>query len=77
MAKKVRKQNDLVFHWWITAGFAMNAPAWWFNSGQAAEAARSLVWFVVILFVVAGVALWREARSELKKEKERKVNDGL
>ena len=55
----------------------MNRSSWWVDSGQAAEAAQSLVWFVVILFVVAGVVLWREAHAELKKAKRKEHKDGL
>lgn len=55
----------------------MNRHDWWVNSGKAAEAAQELIWFVVLVFVVIGVVLWREAHAELKKEKERKVKDGL
>lgn len=38
---------------------------YWIESGMAAEAARDLVWFVILVFVVIGVALW----VEIKKEK--------
>ena len=37
----------------------MNVAGWWISSGMAAEAARELTWFVIILFVVGGYAIWR------------------
>ena len=41
----------------------MRVPDWWFNSGMAADAARELVWFVVIVFVVIGLVMWRDIRK--------------
>lgn len=34
--------------------------SWWIDSGLAAQAARELVLFVVALFVMIGVAIWRD-----------------
>ena len=31
----------------------------WVRSGQAAEAAKELAWFVVIVFIVIGLLAWR------------------
>ena len=33
---------------------------WWVNSGMAAAAARELVWFVVLVFIGRGVAIWMQ-----------------
>ena len=33
---------------------------WWINSGMAAAAARELVWFVVLVFIGIGVAIWMQ-----------------
>ena len=33
---------------------------WWVNSGMAAAAARELVWFVVLVFIGIGVAIWMQ-----------------
>lgn len=48
----------------------MTAPDWWIKSGYAAQAAQELVWFVVIVFVVIGIVLWRDCRSETKEKKD-------
>lgn len=40
----------------------MNRLQWWIDSGMAASAAQELVWFVVIVFVVGGYAIWRGER---------------
>lgn len=37
----------------------MTSPDWWVNSGMAAQAAQELVWFVVLVFVGIGIAIWR------------------
>ena len=37
----------------------MNAPNYWISSGLAAEAARELTWFVIIVFSAIGIAFWR------------------
>lgn len=31
----------------------------WVRSGQAAEAAKELAWFVAIVFIVIGLLAWR------------------
>jgi hypothetical protein len=41
----------------------INKTNWWYESGQAAEAAQGLVWFVVIVFVGVGVILWLNDRK--------------
>jgi len=41
----------------------INKMNWWYESGQAAEAAQELVWFVVIVFVGVGVVLWLNDRK--------------
>ena len=33
---------------------------WWVDSGMAAAAARELVWFVVLVFIGIGVAIWMQ-----------------
>ena len=42
----------------------MSGPAWWVNSGMAADAARELIWFVVIVFVVVGIAIYLDIKKE-------------
>lgn len=42
--------------------------AWWVQSGLAAEAARELVWFVVLVFVSIGIGIWREIRKDQRDE---------
>lgn len=42
----------------------MNRHDWWVNSGQAASAAESLMWFVLIVFVVIGVMMWLDMRKD-------------
>jgi hypothetical protein len=37
---------------------------WWYESGQAAQAAQELVWFVVIVFVGVGVIIWFNDRKK-------------
>ena len=49
----------------------MNRSQWWVDSGQAAEAAQSLVWFVVLVFAAIAVVLWRDVRKELNQSKEK------
>jgi hypothetical protein len=44
--------------------------AWWYESGYAAEAARELVWFVVLIVVGIGVVIWRDMRNEKKEKKD-------
>ena len=34
----------------------------WIRSGMAQEAARDLVWFVIITFVVVGFLIWRSEK---------------
>lgn len=34
----------------------------WVRSGQAATAARSLMWFVIIAFVVIAYVLWKDSK---------------
>jgi hypothetical protein len=41
----------------------MNRHDWWINSGQAAQAAQELVWFVVLVFVVIGVVMWLDMKN--------------
>jgi cytochrome c-type biogenesis protein CcmH/NrfF len=48
----------------------MNRPDWWINSGMAADAARELVWCVVVLFVVGAVVLIRDFRREKRNAQE-------
>ena len=48
---------------------------WWYESGQAAQAAQELVWFVVIVVVGIGVMAWRDMKKETPKGKEHK--DGI
>jgi len=36
--------------------FAVDA---WIRSGQAAETAQELAWFVAIIFIVVGLLAWR------------------
>jgi hypothetical protein len=48
---------------------------WWYESGQAAQAAQELVWFVVIVVVGIGVMAWRDMKKEKPKGKEHK--DGI
>ena len=45
---------------------------WWYESGQAAQAAQELVWFVVIVVVGIGVMAWRDMQKEKPKNKENK-----
>jgi hypothetical protein len=40
----------------------MSSAQWWINSGLAAEAARELVWFVVIVFLGVGFAIWKDMK---------------
>jgi len=49
--------------------------SWWYESGQAAQAAQELVWFVVLVFIGIGVVIWLDIRKEKPKRKEHK--DGL
>ena len=37
---------------------------YWVASGQAAEAAKELVWFVVLVFVVIGVVMWLDMKKD-------------
>ena len=34
----------------------------WIRSGQAAGAARELLWFVVFVFVLIAYVLWRDSK---------------
>jgi hypothetical protein len=36
---------------------------YWIDSGLAAEAARDLIWFVVLVFVGVAVVIWRDIRK--------------
>lgn len=38
----------------------MDRLNWWVDTGMAAAAARELTWFVILVFVGIGVALWME-----------------
>jgi UDP-N-acetylmuramyl pentapeptide phosphotransferase/UDP-N-acetylglucosamine-1-phosphate transferase len=49
--------------------------SWWYESGQAAQAAQELVWFVVLVFIGIGVVIWLDIRKEKPKRKEHK--DGI
>ncbi len=40
----------------------MNRLQWWIDSGMAASAAREIVWFVVIMFLIGAYAIWRSER---------------
>jgi hypothetical protein len=42
--------------------------SWWYESGMAAEAARELVWFVVIVFVGIGLLIWRDIKKEKRDD---------
>ena len=42
----------------------MNRSQWWVDSGQAAQAAQELIWFVVIVFVVIGLMMWKDIRED-------------
>lgn len=42
----------------------MNRSQWWVDSGMAAQAAQELIWFVVIVFVVIGVMMWKDIRED-------------
>ena len=44
----------------------MNRSQWWVDSGQAANAAQGLVWFVVVVFIAVGFMMWRDMRKEGK-----------
>lgn len=37
----------------------MNRLQWWIDSGMAADAAHGLVWWVGVMFVIGGYAIWR------------------
>ncbi len=37
---------------------------WWIDSGAAAEAARGLTWFVVLVFLGIGVVLWMDYKND-------------
>jgi FtsH-binding integral membrane protein len=39
---------------------------WWYESGQAAQAAQELAWFVILVFVGIGVVMWLDMRKERK-----------
>lgn len=43
---------------------------WWYESGQAAQAAQELVWFVVLVVVGIGVVIWRDIRNDKKEKKD-------
>ena len=47
----------------------MKSSDWWIQSGLAAEAARELLWFVVLVFVAAGIGMWREMQKDLRNER--------
>jgi hypothetical protein len=38
--------------------------AYWISSGMAADAAMNLVWFVFLVFVGIGVAIWLDMRKD-------------
>lgn len=48
----------------------MSRTSWWYESGQAAQAAQELVWFVVLVVVGIGVVIWRDIRNEKKEKKD-------
>ena len=33
---------------------------WWVQSGMAAQAAKELWWFVVLVYIGIGIAIWRD-----------------
>lgn len=37
---------------------------WWVDSGAAAEAARGLAWFVVLVLIGIGVVLWMDSKKD-------------
>ena len=39
------------------------------------EAAQSVAWFVVLVFVGLGVCMWRQFKKEERDEKERKTRN--
>lgn len=45
------------------------ANFWWIDSGMAAQAARDLVWFVVLVFVGIGALWWHDCRKEDRENK--------
>lgn len=40
----------------------MRTAEWWLHSGLANEAARDLAWFVVLVFVGIGIAIWKDMK---------------
>ena len=34
----------------------------WIRTGQAAEAAKDLTWFVILVFVAVAVIAWRDSK---------------
>ena len=42
----------------------MNRSQWWVDSGQAADAAQGLVWFVVLVLVVLGIMAWLDMKKD-------------
>lgn len=36
----------------------------WVRSGMAQEAARELLWFVVLILVGIGIVIWRDSKDE-------------
>lgn len=42
----------------------MDRFSWWVQSGVAEQSARSVAWFVVIVFIGIAFVMWRDVRSE-------------
>ena len=40
----------------------MNLMEVWIRSGMAAEAARDLAWFVILVVIGIGIMIWRDSR---------------
>ena len=38
--------------------------AYWIDSGLAAEAAKSLTWFVILVFAIVGAMAWYDTRKD-------------
>lgn len=43
----------------------MNFDHYWFASGMAAEAARGIVWFSLLVFVVIGIVLYLDYKKDI------------
>ena len=42
----------------------MDRLNWWVETGMAAAAARELTWFVILVFLGIGVALWMDNKKD-------------